>query len=139
MALQPHFCSEYLLRTSQVLWCATPCSGKGRPNQQAKTASDAASARTQHTLFERPFSCTDERDFIGINHVMRSILQDKPEPREFVTRQRALLAGIQKPLLMNEHHFWSEWISLADTLPKAPKHFSIQKLNIFMYAIFHAS
>lgn len=101
--------------------------------------SDAASARTQHTLFKSTFSCTDERDFIGIDHVMCSILQHKPEPRELVTRQRTFLTGIQKPLLMNEHSFWGEWISLTDALPRTPKDFSIQKFNIFMYVIFHSS
>lgn len=39
---------------------------------------------------------------------------------------------------MNEHNFWSEWVSLTEALWKTPKRFSIQKCNIFMYAIFHS-
>lgn len=43
-----------MLRTGQVLWCAAQRSGKGRPNQQAKTASDAASARTSVPCLSAP-------------------------------------------------------------------------------------
>lgn len=87
-------CREEDLSSSAAFW------GSGGP--LGKQTHPCGRCQTQHTLFKSTFSRADERDFIGIHHVMCSILQNKPEPRELVTRQRALLAGIQKPLLMNK-------------------------------------
>lgn len=55
-------------------------------------------SKIDHTLFESAFSRTDERDFIGIDHVMRSVFQDESDSRDLVTAEGPLLTGISVTL-----------------------------------------
>lgn len=48
----------------------------------------------KRTLFESALSCSDEGDFVGIDHVVGAVLQDESHPRDLVTAQGSLLAGV---------------------------------------------
>lgn len=55
-------------------------------------------SKIDHTLFESALSRTDERDFIGIDHVMRAVFQDESDPRDLVTAEGSLLTGVSVTL-----------------------------------------
>lgn len=66
--------------------------------QQPRVANRSWDPGVDRTLFESALACPDEGDLVGIDHVVGAVLQDESDPRDLVTAQRPLLAGVPEAL-----------------------------------------